>query len=190
METLHRIENELMSLDKYQLGESEYITVITYSSDINSGAVALFKAYFSSGPDRVVTRLDLQALHITLHDDDNDSCLFDEALVATVPQMLAYLHLRYRLIDYVPLTPIFSFEPPLSSRSTKDEGLASIRRGIKLLRPPKGVSHVGNAVTTAVLFSRESHWGSGTVVLGLMVDQWTGTDQEVDMTWKARVHEM
>jgi hypothetical protein len=174
-ETLNRAEHELMSLGKYQDSESEFMTVITYSNDVNSGAVALFKATF--GDNQTVTRLDLEAyfkdmpkeicrilsqsvkpnryelkrtsgqklicrmrgklpaprpaavtqdeeawgnigggwrraLHIILHDDYS----YGEGLVATIPQMLAYLHLRYRLIDYVPSTPVFSFEPRLPGR--------------------------------------------------------------------------
>ncbi|KAK4113426.1 hypothetical protein N656DRAFT_797300 [Canariomyces notabilis] len=221
MEKLHELENELMSSVKYQCGQSEYMTVITYSDDVKSGAVALLKAEFGSG--RAVTGLRLEArfkdmprevcrmlardgnpnrielrrvgrtlscrargkqpaprpvavvsgrknlkewtsigrgwrkaLHITLHDDLDCDLSPREGLVATVPQMLALLHLSCRAVDFVPSTPIFSFEPPLSG---KVDGLASkIRRGIKLLGPPSGAPHVGNSVTIAVLFSRESRW--------------------------------
>ncbi|KAK4038458.1 hypothetical protein C8A01DRAFT_37583 [Parachaetomium inaequale] len=229
MERLHKIENELMSSVKYQFGESEYITVITYSNDVDSGAVALFKAS-SFGKNSTVTRLDLEArfqdmpkeicrilvkegnpnrfelkragktltcrargvlpplrpaivaaeegkeewtdigggwrraLHIILNDDhDGDSELElstpREGLIATVPQMLALLHLRYRLVDAVPSAPIFSFAPPLRcGKAGAADPSGYVRRGIKLLGPPSGAPHVGNAGTIAVLFSRESRW--------------------------------
>ncbi|KAK3339670.1 hypothetical protein B0T25DRAFT_560371 [Lasiosphaeria hispida] len=227
MEKLHQVENELMSSVKYQFGESEYITVITYSEDVDSGAVALFKAA-SFGKNSNITRLDLearfqdmpkeicrilakegnpnrfelkragktltcrargnlpplrpavvvtrdraeewtnigsgwrQALHIPLDHDDDDSTSSPstpmEGLIATVPQMLALLHLRYRLVDCVPSTPIFSFECPLRCNQADARLSGYIRRGMKLLGPPSGATHVGNSSTIAVLFSRESRW--------------------------------
>jgi hypothetical protein len=227
MERLHKIENELMSSVKYQFGESEYITVITYSNDVDSGAVALFRAS-SFGKNSTVTRLDLEArfqdmpkeicrilvkegnpnrfelkragktltcrargilpplrpavvateggreewteigggwrraLHIILNDDrggDTDSeSAPREGLIATVPQMLALLHLRYRLVDSVPSAPVFSFAPPLRSGKAGPGPSGYVRRGIKLLGPPSGAPHVGNEGTIAVLFSRESRW--------------------------------
>jgi hypothetical protein len=230
MERLHQIENELMSSVKYQFGESEYITVITYSEDVDSGAVALFKAAsFAKGSstDRVVTRLDLEArfqdmpkeicrilakegnpnrfelkragktltcrargnvpplrpavvvaqgrnnqwtnigsgwrraLHILLNhegDDQSYGSSPDEGLIATVPQMLALLHLRHRVVDCVPSAPILHFASPLRSIKAEVGRSGYVRRGIKLLGPPSGATHVGNSGTIAVLFSRESHW--------------------------------
>ncbi|KAK1755498.1 hypothetical protein QBC47DRAFT_380530 [Echria macrotheca] len=228
LERLHQVENELISSVKYQLGESEYITVITFSEEAASGAVALFKAA-SFGENSTINRLDLEArfqdmpkeicrilaregnpnrfelkragkaltcrargnlppvcpaavgaagdgkheewtdigsgwrraLHI-LPDHDDDSTTSSpaprEGLIATVPQMLALLHLRYRVVDCVPSTPIFSFASPLRSGKA-DAGLSGhVRRGMKLLGPPSGTTHVGNTSTIAVMFSRESRW--------------------------------
>ncbi|KAK3349710.1 hypothetical protein B0T25DRAFT_548765 [Lasiosphaeria hispida] len=213
MGRLHEVEDELMSSVKYQLGESDYVTVITYSKAVRSGAITLFRASFDQGC--AVARLDLvarfkdipkkicqilrnqgnpnryelkragrrvtcrvdgglppsrpavvlgeeewtnigggwrKALHIILHDDSPPR----EGLVATIPQMLALLHLRFRFIDCVPSTPIFCFEPPLSGRA--GDFPVRVQRGIKLLGPPSGASHVVNAGTITVLFSRESPW--------------------------------
>ncbi|KAK5657323.1 hypothetical protein OQA88_3387 [Cercophora sp. LCS_1] len=215
MEKLHSIEDELMSIEKYQHGASEYMTVITYNDAMHSGTVTLLEALFDEHhtlatlnlvarvkdmpkkicqilckegkPSRyelkrsggkVICRVDgglpqprpaavsgeqewrnigggwRRALHLILHDDSMSSP--KEGLVATVPQMLALLHLRLRLIDCVPSTPIFSFEPPLSG-NTGDSNV-SVRRGIKLLGPPSGASHVVHAGTITVLFSGESSW--------------------------------
>ena len=217
-----------MSSVKYQLGESEYITVITFSEEAASGAVALFKAA-SFGENSTINRLDLEArfqdmpkeicrilakegnpnrfelkrsgkaltcrargnlppicpavvvagdrneewadvgsgwrraLHILLHHDDGSTSSPTtprEGLIATVPQMLALLHLRYRAVDCVPSTPIFNFASPLRNRDGKaDAGLSGhVRRGMKLLGPPSGTNHIGNTSIIAVLFSRESRW--------------------------------
>jgi hypothetical protein len=56
VDKLQEVENELISLDKYKGGHSEYLTVITHS-DAFTGAVALFKASFRG--DSLITRLDL-----------------------------------------------------------------------------------------------------------------------------------
>ncbi|KAJ4259743.1 hypothetical protein NW762_007674 [Fusarium torreyae] len=45
-DTLQALENELLGLDKYMGGDSEYLTVITYSDDF-VGAIFLFKAELS-----------------------------------------------------------------------------------------------------------------------------------------------
>jgi hypothetical protein len=58
VDKLQEFENELISLDKYKGGHSEYLTVITHSDEF-TGAVALFKASF--GGDSLITRLDLAA---------------------------------------------------------------------------------------------------------------------------------
>ncbi|KAH7129803.1 hypothetical protein B0J13DRAFT_563374, partial [Dactylonectria estremocensis] len=46
LDQLQSLENELLGLDKYRGGESEYLTVITHSDDY-VGAISLFKAEFS-----------------------------------------------------------------------------------------------------------------------------------------------
>ena len=61
METLHALENELMSPAKYLFGETEYLTVVTHSSDVNSGAVSLFRASFGGPDGSLVTKLTLEA---------------------------------------------------------------------------------------------------------------------------------
>ncbi|KAK0623783.1 hypothetical protein B0T14DRAFT_565105 [Immersiella caudata] len=59
MERLHDIEDELMSTVKYQLGESDYITVITYSKAVHSGTITLFRA--SLNEEYAVAKLELVA---------------------------------------------------------------------------------------------------------------------------------
>lgn len=58
-ERLLSLENELLGLDKYMGGDSEYLTVVTYSDDY-VGAIALFQAKLS--PDHRVTTLDRIAM--------------------------------------------------------------------------------------------------------------------------------
>lgn len=228
MDALHALENELMSPAKYLFGETEYLTVVTHSSDVNSGAVSLFRASLGGGglvtaltlearfkdmpreicrilrrgvkPNRyelrragralscrerggegvlppclAVVRRDgeaedggeveegwadigggwRRALRIVLAEGDAGTGP-REGLVATVPQMLAFLHLTHRVVDYVPSTPVFSFDPPLMGMA--DDGACRVRRGTKLLGQPGGAVHVGESVTISVLFSRESRW--------------------------------
>ncbi|KAM7185979.1 hypothetical protein V8F20_011570 [Naviculisporaceae sp. PSN 640] len=253
---LHELEHELMSTVKYQFGESQYITVITYSDGssggdrVDSGAIALFKASAFSprtggaqaikvdlearfqdipgpicrilaregnpnrfeikrngrslsvkdrgkvapprpGVVRVVKtgakgRAQLhgqgnesgkewegiggswrRALHILLdhsdgdrevdggggEDEEEDTCP-NEGLIATIPQMLALLHLRYRAVDTISSTSVFTFSQPLRC----DAMSAYVRRGVRLLGPPVGATHVGSTGTVAVLFSKESQW--------------------------------
>jgi len=215
VDKLQEFENELISLDKYKGGHSEYLTVVTHSDEF-TGAVALFKASF--GGDSLITRLDLAAyirdvpreICRILRDDvkpnryelgrkgqelrckiggglpcprpaavsgkklwtnigggwrhalritpNNDSS-FQEGLLATVPQMMAYLHLRHGLVNSVLSSPVAEFELPLTSLGLNDkDGATVIRRGTKLLGPPEGFSHVGRNVKIAVLFPRDSEW--------------------------------
>ena len=50
MERLQKIENEVMSLDKSQLGgDSEYITIIEYSRRTFGGAIELCQLKFNCG---------------------------------------------------------------------------------------------------------------------------------------------
>ncbi|KAM0424829.1 hypothetical protein ACHAPT_009885 [Fusarium lateritium] len=58
-EQLVSLENELLGLDKYMGGDSEYLTVVTYSDDY-VGAIALFQAKLS--PDHKITSLDRVAM--------------------------------------------------------------------------------------------------------------------------------
>jgi hypothetical protein len=58
-ERLLSLENELLGLDKYMGGDSEYLTVVTYSDDY-VGAIALFQAKLS--PDHKITTLDRIAM--------------------------------------------------------------------------------------------------------------------------------
>ncbi|KAM7213031.1 hypothetical protein V8F06_011585 [Rhypophila decipiens] len=258
---LHQIDHELMNSQKYQFGESQHITVITFSEAsrgdrVDSGAITLFRASsFVPGRNGVqATKLDLEArfhdvpgaicrmlategdpnrfelrrngkklsvkargtvapsrpgvvsvvggegakkrggqesrlegewagtgngwrkaLHILLdhpdnqdrggeHDAEEEDCP-REGLIATIPQMLALLHLRYRTVDCVPSSQVFGFSSPLECNKLGESGLNGgsrgtwyVRRGLKLFGPPIGASHVGSTGTVAVLFSRESRW--------------------------------
>ncbi|RSM19194.1 hypothetical protein CDV31_001870 [Fusarium ambrosium] len=58
-ERLLALENELLGLDKYMGGDSEYLTVVTYSDDY-VGAIALFQAKLS--PDHKIITLDRIAM--------------------------------------------------------------------------------------------------------------------------------
>ncbi|KAI8722405.1 hypothetical protein NCS52_00384200 [Fusarium sp. LHS14.1] len=58
-ERLLSLENELLGLDKYMGGDSEYLTVVTYSDDY-VGTIALFQAKLSS--DHKITTLDRIAM--------------------------------------------------------------------------------------------------------------------------------
>jgi hypothetical protein len=73
--------------------------------------------------------------------------------------MLAYLHIRNKLITDVSSTPVFSFEEPLTHFSeTVEEDWCVVRRGVKLLGPPTGFSHVGQNPCIAVLFPKDGEW--------------------------------
>jgi hypothetical protein len=74
--------------------------------------------------------------------------------------MLAYLHIKYRLIWDVSPTEVFSFEALLKLLTLENpqEGWREIRRGVKLLGPPNGFPHVGENPNIAVLFSEDGEW--------------------------------
>jgi hypothetical protein len=63
-------------------------------------------------------------------------------LVASIPEMMALLHLKHSYIDEVLCSPLFEFSPPLTPKdgSTGSEAV-SIARGMKLLKEPNGAGH-------------------------------------------------
>ena len=213
---LHLFENEVMGLDKYKGGESEYLTVITFS-DVYSGAISLFKALI--GDDGLATKLDLVAY---FQDVPREICRilsrqikpnryelnqnagglvcrmtgnlaipcpafvlgdhawertgvgwryamrviprpetpFQDGLVASIPQVMAYLHLRHRVVQDVESLPMVSFQPPIALPLRGEAGPSRklIRRGVRLTGVPVGPAHVGDKLVIAVLFPRESSW--------------------------------
>ncbi|KAE8387681.1 hypothetical protein BDV23DRAFT_186093 [Aspergillus alliaceus] len=204
-------ESELLSLDKYKGGHSEYLTVVTHSEEF-TGTVALFRASFEDSS--LITGLELvayikeiprqicrvlrqgikmnryeihrkglslkctvrgelprprlasvsskepwtsigggwrYALNVTSASDS----YFKEGLIASIPQIIACLHLRHGLISDILSSPVLKFEAPLAS-----SGELPIRRGVRLLGPPKGYPHVGDNIRIAVLFPGDSEWAT------------------------------
>jgi hypothetical protein len=82
-------ENELISLDKYKGGKSEYITVITYTNTM-SGAISLFKTRFKeTSSTQMIERLDLVA-----HMQD-----VPREIYRVLPQFLRCWHISISNID-------------------------------------------------------------------------------------------
>ncbi|KFY65365.1 hypothetical protein V496_02642 [Pseudogymnoascus sp. VKM F-4515 (FW-2607)] len=205
---LQSLENEILGLDKYTGGDSEYLTVITHSDD-PIGSISLFKTRASDTRqiiqlDRVAMILEVpreicrilrtqdgltkyelsrggtklkclasdglpppqiirvsneeqpwqqsgggwrDALHITRPRSSNG-----EGLVITIPQMVAFLHLRRMTATQVWSSPAMIFGSSLNL------GKARIQRGVKLAGTPGGIPHVGKNPKIAVLFPRDSDW--------------------------------
>ncbi|KAH8900607.1 hypothetical protein GQ53DRAFT_740608 [Thozetella sp. PMI_491] len=210
IDQLQALENELLGLDKFKGGDSEYITVITHSDEY-AGSVSLFQATFSDGHeliklDRVAMMTDVpkqicrmlrqeagpskyelsragsklkcltsgglprpciarvstqagpwpttgrgwrSALQIPLY---NPRYTTGEGLIATVPQMMAFLHLRFLSATDVWSSQALAFEGPLAI------GGSSIRRGVRLAGSPRGFPHVGKHTKIAVLFPADGTW--------------------------------
>jgi hypothetical protein len=75
-------------------------------------------------------------------------------LVATIPQMVAYCHIRLKYITCLESSPIFTFEP-LNIPKWK---WGDVRRGVTPVKGPEGSLHEGKNIRVAVLFPRESRW--------------------------------
>jgi hypothetical protein len=94
-----------------------------------------------------------------LHEDEADG------LVATIPQMLALLHLKGYGLHNLKSSPPFRFANPLTSvRAERDEdgrGLVhdwKIERGVKILEGPERNGHQGSRAKVVVLFPSDGKW--------------------------------
>ncbi|KAJ6057031.1 hypothetical protein N7460_000305 [Penicillium canescens] len=75
-------------------------------------------------------------------------------LAATIPQILAFCHLRVRNLTRLESSPVFEFEPLSIPEQERDD----LRRGVKLVTQAEGYAHQGNNVRIAVLFPKENPW--------------------------------
>ena len=74
-----------------------------------------------------------------------------DEIVATVPQMMALLHLKGSCLRDLRSSVPLKFEPAVRSGTE-----AEIRRGVKIHDGPNGIGHVGKKSTVIVLFPRDS----------------------------------
>jgi hypothetical protein len=82
-----------------------------------------------------------------------------EGLTATIPQMMAFLHLGERFLTKGQSSSIMTIADPLKPLSDDlNESGAQLRREAKLLGPPDENPHVGSDVRVVVLFLLESDW--------------------------------
>ena len=79
-----------------------------------------------------------------------------DGLVATIPQMIALLHLMGSALSDLHSTQAFSFSSPVNSTSPKSR--YNISRAIKITSGPNGYGHPGRKVTVKVLFPNDSEW--------------------------------
>ncbi|KAH6957513.1 hypothetical protein BKA56DRAFT_601789 [Ilyonectria sp. MPI-CAGE-AT-0026] len=98
-----------------------------------------------------------RALGIAIGDND------DDALVATIPQMMALLHLKGAALHNLESTPIEEFETPLLSVPYEEDGAKSnpkwsIDRGLKIVKGPDRDGHDGDRAKVVVLFPQDSLW--------------------------------
>jgi hypothetical protein len=97
------------------------------------------------------------ALHIT---SGSNTIMSREGLVATIPHILAFLHLRYRFLNDVRSSTIFTFQPSLSVKTKDGENShwpgsdTAIRRGLKLTSLPNGPANLGDDLFISVLFPK------------------------------------
>ncbi|KAF3396218.1 hypothetical protein F1880_006767 [Penicillium rolfsii] len=93
------------------------------------------------------------------HDQEKEN----DGVVATIPQMMALLHLKGSGLHDLKSSPMEGFSVPLEASPHKDDHdkLAprwEIRRGLKILHGPQRAGHFGNKVTVAVIFPQDSPW--------------------------------
>ncbi|KAJ5665521.1 uncharacterized protein N7477_007969 [Penicillium maclennaniae] len=93
----------------------------------------------------------------------HDQAKEKNGIVATIPQMMALLHLKGSGLHDLESSPMEGFSVPLEANPHKDDNdqLAprwEIRRGLKILHGPQREGHFGNKVTVAVIFPQDSLW--------------------------------
>ncbi|KFZ25363.1 hypothetical protein V502_00159 [Pseudogymnoascus sp. VKM F-4520 (FW-2644)] len=97
------------------------------------------------------------ALGIAIGEND------DDALVATIPQMMALLHLKGSALHNFESTPIEEFETPLLSVHYDEDDAKSnpewnIKRGLKIIKGPDRDGHNADRAKVVVLFPQDSLW--------------------------------
>jgi len=81
-----------------------------------------------------------------------------DSLIATIPQILALLHLKHSYLINIQSGPWFHFPEALPLVDPKLRSKKEVRRGVKLLACPNGGRHNGDPITVVVLFPSESAW--------------------------------
>jgi hypothetical protein len=99
-----------------------------------------------------------QSLRLIDFDDEKKS----GGLIASIPQMMALLHLKNKYLIDVRSTPVVSFTDPLripfSPTLHPGEMPKRIRRGLKLLGAAEGHAHIGSDIRVVVFFPLKSEW--------------------------------
>lgn len=86
-----------------------------------------------------------------------------EGLLATIPQMMALLHLSGSGLYAMASTPVQEFGGPLEchepnvSTPSCSSGI-KVKRGVKITKGPQGEAHPLDRVKVAVMFPRECEW--------------------------------
>lgn len=70
--------------------------------------------------------------------------------------MMASLHLNVPFLTNMHSIKIVTFNDPLILDTVDPQGLAQVKKGVKLQGPPDGNAHVGGDVRAVVFFPRES----------------------------------
>lgn len=85
-----------------------------------------------------------------------------EGLVATIPQMMAFLHLTASGLHAMASTPVQEFSVPLtchtSDMSTRLPVNLNVKRGVRITEGPRGEAHPLNRVKVAVMFPQDCQW--------------------------------
>lgn len=85
-----------------------------------------------------------------------------EGLVATIPQMMAFLHLTASGLHAMASTPVQEFSVPLTCHTSEEStqlhlGL-KVKRGVRITEGPRGEAHPLNRVKVAVMFPQDCQW--------------------------------
>jgi len=83
-----------------------------------------------------------------------------EGLTATIPQMMAFLHLKMRFMTKLQSSKIITFYDPLILDASPPSNVVNVKRGVKLLGAPEGNAHIGGDVRVVVFFPRDSAWAT------------------------------
>jgi hypothetical protein len=104
-----------------------------------------------------------QAWRRALRTTENSS---HEGLVATIPQMMAFLHLTGSGLHAMASTPIEEFSEPLSRHTSGDSTSSpsfscsdlEVKRGVKITEGPQGEAHRLDRVKVTVMFPPDCKW--------------------------------
>jgi hypothetical protein len=86
----------------------------------------------------------------------HDPTTENDGLVATIPQMVALLHLKGSGLYDLHSSEVFTFSSPVDRNSTISR--YDINRGIRINLGPKGMGHTGKVAVVVVLFPSDSDW--------------------------------